>query len=356
MSQKQHTSTDSITPKPTPADSIAGKIAQLVLKPSGYLSLLAFLVALSLPLFVTEYILHILILVFITGIGAVAWNIIGGFGGQFALGNAVFYGFGAYSVALLINNYGQGFFVALAVGIVVSVVVAVLIGYPTFALSGHYFALATIAVVEGLLYLVLFFSDFTGGAIGQSVTPAPWLADILGNRSITFYIFFGIFFVCVLISTWVRYSKLGYYLLAIREDQDAAAALGVNTTRYKIYGFALSAGMTALAGGTYAVYGTYVSPGGTFSLDLSIQYALVTLIGGMGTIIGPVVGTLFMVPIQQYVTTVLGGNLGSLAYIGYGVVLILVIIYAPEGLVTRLSFVRTWIDDTLPEVDSDAED
>ncbi|MFD1600203.1 branched-chain amino acid ABC transporter permease [Halobellus rarus] len=340
MSQKQQTSTD----------SIAGKITKAVGKPSGYLSLLVFLVALALPLFATNYILHILILVFITGIGAIAWNIIGGYGGQFALGNAVFYGFGAYSVALLVNNYGQSFFVALAVGIILSVLLAVLVGYPTFTLSGHYFALATIAVVEGMLYLVLFFGDFTGGAIGQSVTPASWLADLVGNRVIAFYIFFAIFGLCILISTWVRYSKLGYYLLAIREDQDAAAALGVNTTRYKIYGFALSAAMTALAGGMYAVYGTYVSPSGAFSLDLSIQYALITLIGGMGTIIGPIVGTLFMVPIQQYVTTVLGGNLGSLAYIGYGVILIVVIIYAPEGLVTRLSFVREWIDNTLPEV------
>ena len=346
MSLKQQQSTE----------SIAEKIIKTVGKPSGYLSLLVLLVALSLPLFATNYILHILILVFITGVGAIAWNIIGGYGGQFALGNAVFYGFGAYSVALLINNYGQSFFVALAVGIILSVLVAVLVGYPTFTLSGHYFALATIAVVEGMLYLVLFFGDFTGGAIGQSVTPAPWLADIVGNRVIAFYIFFGIFVLSILVSTWVRYSKLGYYLLAIREDQDAAAALGVNTTRYKIYGFALSAAMTALAGGMYAIYGTYVSPSGAFSLDLSIQYALITLIGGMGTIVGPIVGTLFMVPIQQYVTTVLGGNLGSLAYIGYGVVLIVVIIYAPEGLVTRLSFVRAWIDNTLPEVKSDAED
>jgi branched-chain amino acid transport system permease protein len=106
----------------------------------------------------------------------------------------------------------------------------------------------------------------------------------------------------------------------------------------------------------HAAYTTFLSPGAAFSLDLSILYALIALVGGLGTIAGPIVGTLFMVPIQQYVTTVLGGNLGSLAYVGYGLLLILVIIYAPEGIVNRLSAVGGWITDVFPEVSPDAED
>lgn len=340
-----------------PTDSgIGSRALSAVGKPTVYLSLLVLLASLTLPFLLSNYILHIFILVFITGIGAVAWNVIGGFGGQFSLGNAVFYGFGAYSVAILVSDYNQSFFLAVAVGVLISVIAAIIVGYPTFTLSGHYFALATIAVVEGMLYLARFFSDVTGGAIGKSVRANDWLADLMGDKMLAFYIFLALFVVSVLITVWVRYSKLGYYLLAIREDQDAAAALGVNTTRYKIYGYVLSAAMTAIAGSLYAIYGTYISPASAFSLDLSILYALIALIGGMGTIAGPIVGTLFMVPIQQYVTTVLGGNVGSLAYVGYGVLLILVIIYAPEGLVNRLSFVGRWINDVFPEVTDDADD
>ncbi|MFB6134318.1 MAG: branched-chain amino acid ABC transporter permease, partial [Halanaeroarchaeum sp.] len=130
-------------------------------------------------------------------------------------------------------------------------------------------------VVEGMVYLARYFSGLTGGAIGKSVTATPWLGDIMGNKMLVFYLFFVLFVAAILITIWIRYSKLGYYLLAIREDQDAAAALGVNTTRYKIYGFVLSAAMTAIAGSLHAVYITYVSPAAAFSLNLSILYALV---------------------------------------------------------------------------------
>lgn len=332
------------------------RLANAVGTPKVYLSILALLLSLAIPIAFSSYIAHIFILVFITGIGAVAWNIIGGFGGQFSLGNAVFYGIGAYSTAILVTDHGISVFAAAGLGIVLSVAVAVVIGFPTFQLSGHYFALATIAVVEGLFYLARYFGDITGGSQGFTVISPPWLSRLMLDRVSTFYIFLAFFVVAILISVWVRYSKLGYYLLAIREDQDAAAALGVNTTRYKIYGFVLSAAMTAFAGSLHAVYTTFLSPGAAFSLDLSILYALIVLVGGLGTILGPIVGTLFMVPIQQYVTTVLGGNLGSLAYVAYGVLLITVIIYAPDGIVNRLSAVGEWVDDVFPEVNFDAKD
>ncbi|WP_251328473.1 branched-chain amino acid ABC transporter permease [Haloplanus pelagicus] len=335
---------------------LVSRIVRTVGTPKVYLSLVVLLLSLAIPVTFSSYISHIFILVFITGIGAVAWNIIGGFGGQFSLGNAVFYGLGAYSTAILVTDYGTGVIVATAVGVFLSVLAAVIIGFPTFKLSGHYFALATIAVVEGLFYLARFFGDLTGGSQGFTFIAPPWLSSLMLDKVAAFYIFLSFFVLAILISVWVRYSRLGYYLLAIREDQDAASALGVNTTRYKIYGFVLSAAMTAFAGSMHAAYTTFLSPGAAFSLDLSILYALIALVGGLGTIAGPIVGTLFMVPIQQYVTTVLGGNLGSLAYVGYGLLLILVIIYAPEGIVNRLSAVGGWITDVFPEVSPDAED
>lgn len=321
-----------------------------------YLPLAGLLLALAVPLFVSSYIIHIFLLMFITGIGAIAWNIIGGFGGQFSLGNAVFYGLGAYSTAILVTDHQINIAFAVIVGILLAVLTAVIVGLPTFELTGHYFALATIAVVEGMFYLSRYFDDLTGGSQGYTVLAEPWLAKLMVDKSATFYIFLTFFVIAILISVWVRYSKLGYYLLAIREDQDAAAALGVNTTKYKLYGFVLSAGMTAFAGSMHAVYNTFLFPGAAFSLNLSILYALIALIGGMGTIAGPIVGTVFMVSIQQYVTTVIGGDVGALAYVGYGVLLIAMIIFAPEGLVNRLSFVGTWLKDVFPEVGTNAED
>lgn len=340
----------------TSPNGVVPQVLNALGTPKVYLSIFVLLLSLAIPLVSSTYIIHVFILVFVTGIGAVAWNIIGGFGGQFSLGNAVFYGIGAYSTAILVTNHGLNVFAAGAIAILLSVVVAVVIGFPTFKLSGHYFALATIAVLEGMFYLIRYFGDITGGSQGFTVIAPPWLSRLMLDRVSTFYIFLSFFVAAILVSVWVRYSKLGYYLLAIREDQDAAAALGVNTTRYKIYGFVLSAAMTAFAGSIHAVYTTFLSPGGAFSLDLSILYALIALIGGMGTILGPIVGTMFMVPIQQYVTTVLGGNLGSLAYVGYGVLLILVVIYAPEGIVNRLSSVGKYVNDVFPEVNFDAED
>lgn len=321
-----------------------------------YVPLVVLLLALTLPFVASSYILHIFLLVFITGIGAIAWNIIGGFGGQFSLGNAVFYGLGAYATAILVTDHGVSVFIAVAVGIFLAVLTAVIVGLPTFELTGHYFALATIAVVEGMFFLSRYFDDLTGGAQGYTVLTEPWLAKLMVNKAATFYLFLAFFVIAILISVWVRYSKLGYYLLAIREDQDAASALGVNTTKYKLYGFVLSAGMTAFAGSMHAVYNTFLFPGASFSLDLSILYALIALIGGMGTIAGPIVGTVFMVSIQQYVTTVIGGDIGALAYVGYGALLILVIIFAPEGLVNRLSFVGSKIKQVLPDVSPNAED
>lgn len=328
------------------------RLANVLGRPSAYLPLLFGIALLLVPfLGLPEFVLHVFITVFITGTAAVAWNIIGGFGGQFSLGNAVFLGIGAYSTAILMIDYGQSAFVGIAVGILLCVVAAVVIGYPTLQLEGHYFALATIAVIEIMRYLARYFSDLTGGSQGMSVYAMPGWANLMfTSKNVYYFICFGVFALAVLVSVLVRYSRVGYYLLAIREDEDAAAAIAVDTTRYKLYGFVLSAVLTGLAGGLYAVYIQFLSPSGMFSLNQSILYALIVLIGGLGTISGPIVGTFLMVSLQTYVTTVIGGSAGALSYMGYGVLLILLIMYAPEGIVNRLDFITEKIRNSAPEV------
>jgi len=295
---------------------------------------------------------------FITGTGAIAWNIIGGFGGQFSLGNAMFLGIGGYSTAILLVDYGQSAWLGIAVGVVLAVVLAVVVGYPVFKLSGHYFALATIAIVEGLWYLSLYFRELTRGSSGFSVIADEGFSTLVfSSREPYFYLSYLLFLVALGVSIKVRYSRIGYYLLAIRENQDAAEAIGIDTSKYKLYGFVVSAVLTAVAGGIYAVYISFLYPDSMFSLDQSLLYALIALIGGTGTIAGPVIGTVLLVPLEQYATTVLGGDFGALSYVGYGVALILFIMYAPTGLVDRLSFVSEYVEDVAPTFSfGDSED
>ena len=318
-------------------------------EPRIYLPIALAVLVSFVPFVMSSFFVHIFILMFITGTGAIAWNIIGGFGGQFSLGNAMFLGIGGYSTGILLVDYGQSAWVGIAVGVVLAVVLAVVVGYPAFKLSGHYFALATIAVVEGLWYLSLYFRDITRGSTGFSVVAEDGFSTLMfSSREPYFYLAYLLFLSAFVVSIKVRYSRIGYYLLAIRENEDAAEAIGIDTAKYKLYGFVISAILTAIAGGIYAVYINFLYPDSMFSLDESLLYALVTLIGGTGTIAGPIIGTALLVPLEQYATTVFGGDFGALSYIVYGMLLIAFIMYAPEGLVDRLSYVGEYIEDVAP--------
>lgn len=318
-------------------------------EPRIYLPIALAAAVLFVPFVAPGFYVHVLILTFITGTGAVGWNIIGGFGGQFSLGNAVFLGIGGYTTGILMVDYGITPWVGIPLAVALAVVAAVVIGYPAFKTSGHYFALATIAVLEGMWFLSVYFSDLTGGSTGYSVTgESGWLMLLFDSREPYFYLAYVLFLGSIAVMIAVRYSRIGYYLLAIRENQDAAEAVGIDTAKYKLYGFVISAILTAVAGGLYAVYINFLYPDSMFSIDESILYALIVLIGGIGTIAGPIIGALLMVPLEEYTTAVLGGQYGALSYVGYGVVLILFIIYAPDGLVERLRFVGERIEEAAP--------
>ena len=323
--------------------------ANRVGEPKVYLSIALAAAVLLVPFVAPGFYVHVFILMFITGTGAVGWNIIGGFGGQFSLGNAVFLGIGGYTTGILMADYGITPWIGIPVGVLLAVVAAIAIGYPAFKTSGHYFALATIAVLEGFWFLSVYLRDLTGGSTGLSVTGEEgWTMLLFGSREPYFYLTYGLFLGAIVVMILVRYSRIGYYLLAIRENQNAAEAVGIDTAKYKLYGFIISAILTAIAGGFYAVYINFLYPDSMFSIDESILYALIVLIGGIGTIAGPILGTVLMVPLEEYTTAVLGGRYGALSYVGYGVVLILFIIYAPDGLVERLRFIGERIENIAP--------
>lgn len=320
--------------------------------PRGYLTVLAFIAATQLPRFIPSEYVHMLVLTFIIGMAAIAWNIIGGFGGQFSLGNAMFFGIGAYAFAILLVRFQLGFVPAVLIALAVALLAALIVGYPSFQLTGHYFALATITVVEGLRFLTRFFNEFTGGAQGFSLVPALVRGvEVLDmGRYMYYLIALSLFMLAFIISVWVRRGKVGYYLMALRDDQLAAASLGINVARFKMLGWVVTALLTGVAGVMYAIYTQFLSPGYAFSITQSVLYAVIPIIGGIGTLAGPVIGTFLMVPLEHIAQTQYGGTYGAVTYVVYGILLILLIIYAPEGLRPKLKTITDPVARALPTV------
>jgi len=347
-------------PARTPrADKEGGALALPLLAVGAAGLLLAFL-----PAFVTSpYALHLLVLFFLSVVMGSAWNLIGGYGGQYSVGHAAYFGVGAYTVLVLLQ-YRQvapwwGLFPALAL----AALVALAIGSITFRLRGPYFVLASIAMAEIVRLAALNWTALTNGAEGILLSEIPPL--VVGGRVITnflskvpfYYAGLGLSLATVLVALRVERSKLGYYLQAIREDQDAANSLGIPLTFYKNVALALSALFTACAGALYALYVGFIDPATGIGLDISVQIVLTAIIGGIGTILGPVVGAGVLVALSEslrsnLVTDLLvkGGlvsegskvgmflreNLAHAHMLIYGLLVALVILFMPEGVLGAL--------------------
>jgi branched-chain amino acid transport system permease protein len=267
-----------------------------------------------------------------------AWNIVGGFAGQLSLGHAAFFGIGAYTSTLLFINLGISPWIGMLVGATLATLVAGGIGYPSFRLRGPFFTLVTIAFAEVLRILTLYAHDLTKGSIGISVPFRPAIGNFI-FRQVSAYAYVALAFlaITVLVSLWIENSRLGYYLAAIREDEDAAQALGIDAARYKLVAVLISAFLTALGGTFYAQYIFYIEPFQTFSLDFSVLLAMMAIIGGLGTVWGPVAGAFLVTPLQEILQAELGGELQGLHLVVYGTVLIVVVILLPQGIIPSIA-------------------
>jgi branched-chain amino acid transport system permease protein len=298
------------------------------------------LLLLGVPFVGSGYVVRFLTELFMLIVLAQAWNLIGGLSGYISFGHVVFFGLGAYTTGLLMERLGMPFFVALGGGMGLAVLFAVLIGLPILRLRGHYFAIATFGVAEGMRQIVTTASGLTGGGMGLNVPPLrppPWLAAALGGNvaagSALFYYLMLALLVATMLATWqVMRRRLGFGLRAIRADEDAAAVLGVDCTRYKTIAFALSALFPALAGGIYAVWFSYIDPVTVFGLNFSVTMVIMTLLGGIGTLWGPVVGGVVLTLIGE----VLWGKFLELHSAFLGAVLVVVVIFLPRGIVATL--------------------
>jgi len=318
---------------------------QNVFNKAALIGLLA--LAFGLPLVVrSATYLHILVLVYLYAYLTTSWNLVGGFAGVLPLGHAVFVGIGAYASTILFLQYGISPWIGMVVGAIFASIVGVLIGLPTFKMRGAYFALATIAFAEGFRVMVENI-DYLGpfninGPRGLQIPPLDTgLANFLFSTKEPYYYIILVMLVVVLVITYmISQSKLGYYLNAGGEEPEAAMALGVNVARAKLIAMAMSSFLTALAGTFYAQFTLYIHPKSIMHLDLSFEIAFIALIGGRGSIAGPVLGAFLLRPVSDFCRIYFGDVLPGLHLIIFGAVLILVMIYQPRGLQEPLT--RVW--------------
>lgn len=347
----------------TSVDKNTGKAGNRAAEP-----IITILVMAALALFpamvASPYALHLMILLFLSIIMGQSWNIVGGYAGQYSVGHAAYFGAGAYTTMLLMQRWQIAPWYGVWAGMAVAVVVALVVGSICFRLRGPYFVLASIAVAEILRLSAMNLKELTNGAEGILATEIPPLkvagtliTDFSGKVPF-YYIGLSLVILTIVVTFIVQHTKLGYYFQAIREDQDAAHSLGINLSFHKNVALCLSALLTSLAGSFYAIYIGFIDPPTVLGLDISVQIVLICIIGGIGTIYGPVVGSLVLVPLSEGlrsniiaeaifktgavsetsgVGVFLKENLAHAHALIYGVLVVIVILFMPDGV---LGFVR----------------
>jgi branched-chain amino acid transport system permease protein len=283
------------------------------------------------------FLLDSLVLVLMWGAVSAAWNVAGGYAGQVSLGHSAFFGIGAYAAALLATRFDQSPWLGMLIGAVVATGAGLVIGYLSNRLKGPYFGLATIAFSQVLLILASRWRGFTSGSEGIPVPYRPGLWTLgFSSKVVWVYLVLGLALVVYLVQRYLETSRIGYQLAGVREDEDAAEALGIPSRRLKVTAVAASAALTSVCGTLWAQYVGFVDPFYVFSVDLSIRFALNSIIGGLGTAMGPFVGSLLITALETYLrasfSDVKAGLVGIYLII-YGCLLIVVVRFVPQGLV-----------------------
>jgi branched-chain amino acid transport system permease protein len=315
--------------------------------PGNYIAAAVFLVVLSLlPLFLDKFFLSLALLILFWAYLGNAWNIMGGYTGLFSFGHAMFYGIGAYTSTVLLVDYGLSPLIGMLAGALIAGIFGAFVGFllSRFGVRGHFFALGTFAIAE-MVRLVATELGFINTSIGihiPLVRGDSWLRLQFEETFANYYYLILILFVIgqIVTITIVR-NKLGYYFQAIREDEDAAAALGVNVLRYKVISMAISAALTAIGGSFFAQYFLFIDPTIVFGVSVSIQILLRPIVGGVGTIWGPFVGALLLTPLAELTRSVVRKPPGFLGFIEgrsgvdvmlFGAILIIVVLFMPDGI------------------------
>ena len=292
------------------------------------------LLALVLPLAVDASHLNTVILVLMAAQVGVAWNMVGGYAGQVSLGHAAFYGLGAYTSTLLMTKFGINPWLGVLAGGVVAALLSLAFGWSCFRLKGHYFAMATIAVAE---LVQIFFTEweYGGAAVGLYVPMDKqgllWMN--FATKLPYYWLALGLLLLTLGVNWWIERSYLGYYFRAIKDEPDAARSVGVNIARYKQIALSVSAFFTALGGSLYAQKELYIDPNSVLSTALSIKMALVAILGGVGTLLGPVIGSVVLTSIEEFTRIMFGGTGRGTDVIIYASLIIVIAVFYPTGLI-----------------------
>lgn len=302
----------------------------------------ALLLAVALPLFITSPShQNLAILMLMAAQLGVSWNIVGGYAGQVSLGHAAFYGIGAYTSSLLFVNFGVNPWLGILAGGLVAMLVSLVVGWSCFRLKGHYFAMATIAVAE---IIQIFFTnwEFAGGAVGVTIPmdQEGWGALVFAGKAPYYYLALGLLLLTLLANFIIEKSYVGYYFRAIKDEPDAARSLGINLGRYKQLAFAVSSFFTAVGGSLYAQKELYIDPNSVLGTGLSIKMALVSILGGIGSLAGPLIGAGVLTFIEEGSRAMFGGDGRGTDLIIYAAIIIVIAVYYPNGV---LGFAKSFL-------------
>jgi branched-chain amino acid transport system permease protein len=259
---------------------------------------------------------------------AQSWNILGGFTGYVSFGNSVFYGLGTYGTAVAMTQFHLPFGVGLAIGAVVAMLCAALVGIPILRLRGPYFAIATLGL-NGAMAAIVSNLPIAGSNIGL-------VLPLMRGDAIFYELALVLLVLCTLTVLWISSSRYGMALVAIREDEDAAGSMGVNATLCKVTALVLSALFTAIAGGIHAYWSTFVDPASAFDTTLNVRMVIMCVFGGPGTVFGPVVGSFILSAVYE----VLASEISTAAVLFFGLVIVLAVVFTPKGLTDLMAGAR----------------
>ncbi len=282
------------------------------------------------------YLLNVLVLTLLFAAVSQSWNILGGYCGQISLGHALFFGIGAYATSVLFVKYSISPWFGMALGAALASATALAIGWLCFRLKGHYFSIATIVIAEiGLL--IVHNNDYLGSALGIQwpFGPDSW-ATLQFARDKTPYVWFALgLLVVTWVATWmIEDSRWGYWWRAVKDDAQAAESLGVEVFSSKMSAAAVSAAFTAIAGGFYAAFVAYIDPESVMTFRFSLLFALPAVLGGIGTLWGPFVGAMILIPLTEITRSYTGGSGSGLDLIIYGALIMFVSLARPEGILS----------------------
>jgi branched-chain amino acid transport system permease protein len=300
------------------------------------LATVAFLIFPLLPH--TSFAMSTMIQFFIFSLYGMGWNAIGGYGGQVDLGEAQYVGIGAYTTVVLLIWWDVPFWFSMPIGMAIAIIWSFIIGYPLFRLKGHYFAIATIAA-SLVLQDIFEVWNFLGAARGLEISPVkyspPDLLRLIFKEDIYYYYVILVFFLLgIFYINWFRKSRLGFQLRSIKDNEDVARSLGINVHWAKIKTYAVAAAFVSMVGSFHACYIKSIDPESTMSLDLSILIALMAMLGGAGSLWGPIIGAGVLIPLKSYLNEWLGAAAGlvGIDLIIYAIIIMVITAFEPRGI------------------------